>query len=196
MDGAQRMAASEALPNVSETTWAVELLQVSTHEEMCGSSRPLQGALHMTRHGLSLAERFWRRVPERSPWPDVCWQWRGGSAGDGYGIFRVGPHRTERAHRVAWRTTGSEIPDGMELDHACRRRDCVRPEHLTLVEKYFNARQGSATFATRKAAQTQCRNGHPYVDGSFAITITGYRQCRRCSCVNSARHRLKTKARI
>lgn len=143
-----------------------------------------------------IAQRFWEKVPERSPWPDECWQWRGGGAGEGYGMFRISTGKTERAHRVAWRLTGSEIPEGMELDHACRNRGCVRPEHLTLVEKHYNARQGVRAYAERKSAQTHCRNGHKYVEGSYAVTPDGWRACRACSSANTRRHYRKNAAKI
>ena len=144
----------------------------------------------------NIQERFWAKAPERSPWPDHCWLWMAGSDGDGYGAFAVGTKKRMRAHRVAWFLSGGDIQAGMELDHACRNRMCVRPEHLTLVEKFYNARQGSSEQARRKVRQTHCKRGHEYKDGSFFLTPEGWRSCRVCVNENARRHYRKNRVVI
>ena len=37
------------------------------------------------------------------------------------------------AHRVAYELFVGPIPDGLELDHLCRRRNCINPDHLEAV---------------------------------------------------------------
>jgi hypothetical protein len=39
------------------------------------------------------------------------------------------------AHRVAYEFVKGPIPEGMELHHKCRIRDCVNPDHLEPIER-------------------------------------------------------------
>ena len=65
--------------------------------------------------------------------PDVCWEWTGHKGGrDGRGYFTV-EGRRELAYRVVWRIFKGEIPEGMEIDHACCNPSCVNPHHLQPV---------------------------------------------------------------
>jgi hypothetical protein len=74
----------------------------------------------------------------RGPLATPCWLWRGRQDRDGYGVaWHAG--RTWRAHRLAWAAlSGDGLPAGAELDHLCRRRACVRPDHLDPVDRRMN----------------------------------------------------------
>src|SRR5690348_5568596 len=76
---------------------------------------------------LDAAERrFWKLVNKT----ETCWLWTG-RLNHGYGYFRVTILPGGSAHRFAWRVMGrGEIPVGMQLDHLCRVRNCVNPDHL------------------------------------------------------------------
>ena len=80
--------------------------------------------------------RFWAKVDKNGPvHPRLgnCWQWTGAVAGDakghGYGNCIVDGH-TRSAHRYAYEISLGPIPEGHDIDHICRNRLCVRPEHL------------------------------------------------------------------
>ena len=80
--------------------------------------------------------RFWRLV-DRSKGPDACWPWTGCRMKKGYGQFNRGGHRTELAHRFAWRDTFGEIPagdghHGTCVCHRCDNPSCCNPSHLFL----------------------------------------------------------------
>lgn len=67
---------------------------------------------------------------------DGCWIWKARRDADDYGQVAVGTGqgRIQRAHRVAYELyTGETIPEGMDIDHLCHIRRCVRPDHLEVV---------------------------------------------------------------
>lgn len=73
---------------------------------------------------------FWDRVDRNGP--DGCWLWQG-ALDLGYGVLkREGKKR--QAHRYSYELTTGSIPEGLFVAHTCRRRNCVNPEHLQLVE--------------------------------------------------------------
>lgn len=76
-----------------------------------------------------------------------CWLWTGGLSTDGYGRMSFGG-RQQLAHRVMYQVTRGPIPRGMQIDHTCGVRHCVRPEHLAVVTVAENARRGQQTILT------------------------------------------------
>ena len=78
-------------------------------------------------------ERFWEKVNKT----DGCWLWTGACERKGYGRFgHMG--KVVRVHRLAYEWAHGEIPEGMQVDHRCHQRNCVRPEHLRLASNAQN----------------------------------------------------------
>ena len=91
----------------------------------------------------ALLRRLWT-VPIGGP---GCWQWAGKPNHWGYPTAGRGAGGTssnnKRAHRLAYEELVGPIPDGMELDHLCRNKMCVSPDHLEPVTREENlARRG------------------------------------------------------
>jgi hypothetical protein len=61
-----------------------------------------------------------------------CWEWAGPLDKNGYGVINQGQRRIF-AHRVVYEINFGPIPQGLEPDHLCRNRRCVRPDHLYLA---------------------------------------------------------------
>jgi hypothetical protein len=78
--------------------------------------------------------RFWSRVKADN---SGHWLWVGGLRDNGYGMFAVrkpdGRWTQTTAQRFAYQDLKGSIPDGYEVDHLCRVRHCVRPEHLEAI---------------------------------------------------------------
>lgn len=80
-----------------------------------------------------------------------CWDWTGYVTPKGYGRFlRDGE---QLAHRVFYKRRHGSIPQGAVLDHLCRNRRCVNPDHLEPVSNRENIMRGEG-FAARYAART------------------------------------------
>ena len=66
-----------------------------------------------------------------------CWTWQGptsGSSGRGAGYPRMNLNNTTVAvHLVMWTNEHGLIPHKKQIDHQCRNRLCVNPDHLEMV---------------------------------------------------------------
>lgn len=142
------------------------------------------GNPHTLIKGGSVEERFWSQVEPTG----FCWEWTGPLSTYGYGDFRPIRNRHVGAHRYAYEALVGPIPDGLELDHLCRNRACVNPDHLEPVTHAENLRRapyGAADFQRRK---THCPQGHPY-SGDNLLVYSGRRNCRTCLNARSAAKR-------
>ena len=70
-----------------------------------------------------------------------CWLWLGCKTEKGYGLVNKPGHGKYRAHRFSYETFVGPIPEGLVLDHLCRARACVRPDHLEPVTDLENKRR-------------------------------------------------------
>jgi len=70
-----------------------------------------------------------------------CWVWEGGKNSSGYGTLRVAGV-TQQVHRFYYERSVGPIPTALHLDHRCRNRLCVNPDHLEPVTKTENIRRG------------------------------------------------------
>lgn len=151
--------------------------------------------------------------PPKQPWkprfiakvgmPDEngCMNWLGYRLPSGYGRFGMntghGP-TVWMAHRAAWLYWVGELTLGMDLDHICRNRACVNPEHLREVTRRENLlAPGSLSKAAARAAVTHCPYGHEYTGENTRIKkINGSRQCRACDSRYNANAKNRRKVAV
>lgn len=125
----------------------------------------------------SVAERFWSKVEKT----DSCWLYTG-SNNNGYGQFWTGT-KNSLAHRFSYELV-AKIPEGLHIDHLCRVRNCVNPEHLEPVTNKENVLRGEG-YTAKKARQTHCIRGHELSGKNLAITVKGYRRCNKCNVIRT-----------
>lgn len=130
----------------------------------------MDGSSSVQMRCLPIEMRFWAKVQKT----DGCWMWTGSIGVDGYARFRHGA-KGKTAYRYSYIIHKGPIPAGMEIDHLCRNRACVRPDHLEAVTTHENWKRGYGPSAIN-ARKVACPKGHPY----SLRDKRGYRICGEC----------------
>jgi hypothetical protein len=133
-------------------------------------------------------ERIMRLVHERE---SGCWEYASESRqGTSYRQVEVtegGARVLRYAHRVVYEHMVGAIPEGLQLDHLCRNRMCVNPEHLEPVTGQENKRRAVALI-------TECPQGHPCNEANLRRQPDGRRYCRECKRLQSAAKRSRQRS--
>ena len=129
----------------------------------------------------SLAERLWSGATTDE---NGCWIWQRARDRYGYGtIKRDG--RNCCTHRIAYELIKGPIPAGLTIDHLCRVRACINPDHLEAVTNRENLMRGIGHAATN-IRKTHCKRGHLF-DDSNTYKNKGKRYCRICDRARARR---------
>lgn len=91
-----------------------------------------------------------------------CWVWMRKINRGGYGELTINGRRGTRAMRVSYEAFVGPIPPGLALDHRCRHRWCVNPDHLEPVTLGENTMRGD-TMPARNIKKEMCPRGHRLV---------------------------------
>jgi len=118
-----------------------------------------------------------------------CWEWQGALTVQGYGQFQY-DHKIRYAHRAAWELMRGPIPENYQVDHLCRVRHCVNPEHLEPVTALVNVRRKP------EFALNTCKRGHPWNEEHTGYRIIKGKQWRFCKTCHRERERARRAAWI
>lgn len=131
----------------------------------------------MTRE--TLADRLARNSVRKGS----CMVWASTINSNGYGTINV-KSKTKRVHRVAYELARGPIPDGLSLDHLCRNRACINPDHMEPVTRQVNSLRGVGPSAVN-AKKTHCINGHELTGDNVRTYLGQYgkpnRRCQACA---------------
>ena len=100
-----------------------------------------------------------------------CHIWQGTKTKDGYAV-----HKGKAAHKLAWIEANGPVPGGRFLDHICRRRACINPDHLEPVTQSVNELRKRLSYRVKI---TECQNGHKRKRFGL-VTPEGGFVCRVC----------------
>lgn len=128
-------------------------------------------------------ERFMAFV---SPEPNTgCWLWAGAATSVGYGALSL--KGLVLAHRRSWELFRGPIPEGLHIDHKCRVRICVNPDHIEPVTPAENNRRIVSYGANRNTQKTHCPQGHAYSGDNLLFRPARGRGCKACLHEQKAR---------
>ena len=109
-----------------------------------------------------------------------CWIWLGAmhDKKEGYGGSMWAGKRY-RAHRLTYLLLRGPIKLTQDIDHLCRNRICVNPDHLEPCSRKTNIHRGEG-IAAKNLVKTNCPQGHPYSTEN-TYYWNNQRFCRTCS---------------
>lgn len=126
-----------------------------------------------------------------------CWLWTRATAGQqGYGRLMIRGKIT-LAHVASYREWVGPVPSGLQLDHLCRQRSCINPDHLEPVTQAENARRGLSGVLT--PPRSRCPKGHDLTPENrmprASRTDRPSYRCRTCHNADGRAFRARRKAR-
>jgi len=145
------------------------LAEVSRRGSGCGDLLGPTDRKSPTYHGLTVEQRFslsWVLAESG------CWTWVAGVKNTGYGVIRQ--DEEQYAHRISYQLFVGPITPTLEIDHLCRNRACVNPEHLEPVTQRENLHRALV-------ARKRCKSGrHERTPENTFTRTNGIKTCHPC----------------
>lgn len=123
--------------------------------------------------------RFWKKV-EKTP---ECWIWKASKNCHGYGKFWTG-EREIGAHRFSYFLANGSLDKEKVIDHKCRNRACVNPDHLREVTHRINCIKNSTSPPAINSLMKKCKRGHEFSHRD----ANGKRACKECMVIRTQKY--------
>lgn len=121
-----------------------------------------------------------------------CLEWQGYVEPKGYGTITRNK-KSKRVHRCTYEMVKGKIKKGLVLDHLCRNKICVNPDHLEPVTDGVNVLRGIG-LAAKYARRNKCKHGHLFNESNtYFEPNKKARRCRKCKALAAAKKRLELK---
>lgn len=101
------------------------------------------------------------------------------------------------AHRISYEMLIGPIPSGLQLDHLCRVRHCVNPQHLEPVTNRVNSLRG-ISLPAQNHRKTHCPQGHAYTPDNVYYHGAGnrWRICATCQKARSTEYKRRKRCAL
>ena len=101
-----------------------------------------------------------------------------------------------RVNRLSYLLIGGKsLTPGLVLDHLCRNRRCINPDHLEEVTVKENNLRGNGIGGIN-ARKTECPRKHKLVGDNVYFSCKGYRSCKKCMKINVKNYQVKKKIKL
>lgn len=134
--------------------------------------------------------RMWAKIQP----PEGCWIWTGSAQRKGYSqSISVNESRTRTGksylpHRLMFQWFKFDIPPDLTIDHLCKNRRCVNPDHMEPTTLAENVRRG-----TKKP---YCKHGHKQIpENRYTAPGSGRQRCRLCIGTKNEKRKVARRAR-
>lgn len=137
-------------------------------------------------------DKFWSKVNKTAE----CWEWAACKMPTGYGKLKY-KGQDWLAHRLSYTLLIGPIKEGLTVDHLCRNRSCVNPDHMELVSQGENTLRGLSVSGIN-SRKTHCSKGHEYGGENLIVARkTSHRRCRTCERIKDKnRYPLRKEQRL
>jgi hypothetical protein len=130
-----------------------------------------------------------------------CWEWIASLNWDGYAKTSMGYRFDNSRHNVIlsryfYEEYVAKIPKNFEIDHLCKNRKCVNPQHLEAVTHYENIQRADYKIYHTLNKKTHCKRGHEFDKINTRINKKGTRDCRACHRLYAKKQRQKRKRKF
>ena len=143
---------------------------------------------HLAKSNLQNLMNVWEKSQYISSWDDnECWEWLGNKNGNGYGQFKKFG-QTIRLHKFSYEFFKGSVPIGLEIDHLCKNRVCLNPNHLEAVTHQENIRRSLVLL-------THCPHGHEYTPENL-VKSAKWKTCRICRNAHHKKYRINHRRKI
>lgn len=140
------------------------------------------------------------RLMSKVKYVEGCWEFRSGwrpvGGGGALGIWQSDTGKTisKTAYRISYKLFKGDIPEGKVIDHLCRNRACINPDHLEVVTQAENVSRSSIQISSINKGKTECLNGHPFnIDNTYIYKTR--RVCKKCACERTNRYKQRMQNR-
>jgi HNH endonuclease len=108
-----------------------------------------------------------------------CLVWTGYLNPNGYAYLGIPGARKVIAHRHVYEVFKGPIPEGLTIDHLCKVRSCLNPDHLEAVTMRENLMRGESPCAVN-SRKSHCIRGHAFDEKNSCRLPDGSKRCRTC----------------